>query len=598
MKRFTSAVLAALLLLFAVAPVPSNVYALDRLRYERAHANPLVIGGVELGYEAAVTLLGMAGVYVGATTLDEYGPQMQALVDDFTAYVNANGYFNEYNCDLSQYVDETGQNINVKAAYDAGFYDMVQSYLGSENARAILADGTVSNAIDKPVHKEYQGHAFYTVDQIPYMSLYLTDSAFSRRVLTDGMQVIGYQYLEHVDGAEKYRVWLASGSTPKNFTYNENDGNPYLYASSFTKYDFKVKDNALVGGSVGGNYGMYVYTDNSGAMFSKSAVISVGGSVLENVAGVSPFAGVFSPANVSARIGEIANGVYDKVRIFNPTAEQLEAGYDFQTIVSGELAGISTGIEGLDRAINTLIGVTSAISSWLSSTLFGQYCANVTTWLGDTPFGNVMGTVIDGVSDIPGHVDDAGQVVAGGIAALPGAIEGVLERTFPDSVAIPGVLEQTLSGVQAIPASIQSVIDAVNSGVLDLTGAIEGVMEMRPQWPKWESPEGEVEAFFVPTGTTDGVQVKLEDKVPFCYVVRSQAALTSMFANFSSNRSFYLDMEIPNAGSVHFDGESVLSQNLGLTDIATTIRIALTGLLCFALLYRAYKVVEETQGSV
>lgn len=615
-KRLTGAALAALLLFFACVPVPTNVYALDRLRYERAHANPGILLAGDLAYKAGVALLAGAGVMVAANTFDDWAPQSQRLVSDFVNYVNENGYYNEYNGDLSQYVDATGQNVNLQAMYNDGLYDMLLHYLNSESANEILYNGSSSASAPSNTGFNINGHMFKTCEALPY-ALALHTNSLAQGYLNDGYQPIGY-YFDGTSGTnDRYRSMFylfgkpaadgtfpvsldtLSGKVYAKFIYGTNGGD---FRALKISYDTL---NGTFGG--GGNIWSRAYEataqyrwfeDGSGITIYQGTPIAFDGLPVQTGYIPSVFAGVYEPGLVNQRIAEIASGAVQKIHVIEPTAEQIANGITYQDAISAQLAGISTGVEGLDQTINTLIGVTSGISSWLSSTLFGQYCATVTNWLGATPFGNVMATVIDGVNDIPGHVDDAGQVVAGGIAALPGAIEGVLERTFPDSVAIPGVLEQTLTGVQAIPGSIQSVIDAVNSGVLDLTGAIEGVMEMRPQWPKWESPEGEVEAFFMPTGTTDGVQVKLEDKVPFCYVVHSQAALTNMFANFSSNRSFYFDMEIPNAGSVHFDGESVLSQNLGLTDIATTIRIALTGLLCFALLYRAYKVVEETQGSV
>ena len=524
-KKLTGAALAALLLFFACVPVPTNVYALDRLRYERAQANPGVLVLGELGYYAAIAALTSAGVCVAANTLEQWGPQSTRMVDDFVNFVNENGYYNEQSGDLSKYVDATGQNVNLKAMYDDGFYDVVQRYLNSESAKQLLYEGTSSASAPSSSGFNINGHMFKTCEALPY-ALALHTNSIAQGFLDEGFQPIGYYFAGTSGTNDRYRSMFylfgkpasdgtipvsldtMSGGVYAKFIYGANGGD---FRACRISYD-------TLNGTFGGGGSVWTrayeavaqyrwFEDGSGITIYQGTPIAFDGLPVQTGYIPSVFAGVYEPGLVNQRIAEIASGAVQKIHIVQPTAEQLANGYTYQDAISAQLAGISTGVEGLDQTINTLIGVTSGISSWLSSTLFGQYCATVTNWLGATPFGNVMATVIDGVNDIPGHVDDAGQVVAGGIAALPGAIEGVLERTFPDSVAIPGVLEQTLTGVQAIPGSIQSVIDAVNSGVLDLTGAIEGVMEMRPQWPKWESPEGEVEAFFVPTGTTDGVQV-------------------------------------------------------------------------------------------
>ena len=118
---------------------------------------------------------------------------------------------------------------------------------------------------------------------------------------------------------------------------------------------------------------------------------------------------------------------------------------------------------------------------------------------------------------------------------------------------------------------------------------------MHPQLPQFEPPSGSIA---LPPGTLQAAEFDIKDKVPFCYVIRARDAIGSMFANFSGNRSFYFDLDIPNAGTVTFDGEVVLSQSMGGLDIATTIRVLATALLCLGLLYRAYKVVERSSGSI
>jgi len=606
-RRLTGAALAALLLFFACVPVPTNVQALDRVRYQKAYAGPeaVVLGGTPA---MLLTLMGMAGVYVACNTDGEWLENSAALASDFAQFVNENGYVNEYNCDISQYVDETGQNIDVSAAYAGGFYTMLQAYLDSESASQLMGEGANSVATHKK-SVSIDGHDFPMTDSIPYANRVLSYPSV-QELTGQGFALVGYNAKQNGNYLTIDYMFVKSTlaeGIPVQLSYVGNE----VYRADFQsgterKYVLVTMVNNEISGSVSPSNGYWSHWQSNGLglkMYT-GANFSYQGATLVPGAAVSEYAGVFDPASVQARLGEIASGAVDKVRIFEPTAEQLEAGYDYQTIMQNELAGINTGIEGLDQAINTLIGITSAISSWLSSTLFGQYCANVTTWLGDTPFGNIMATVIDGVTDIPGHVDDAGEVVAGGIAALPGAIEGVLERTFPDSVAIPGVLQDVLAGVQAIPATLADVVSAVQTGVMDITAALENVGNIKPNMPEQTD---EPMQFALPPAMQADYMNDLRDRVPFCYVVRMQEAMQGLSGNMTYSqaqglraqsssydmRSFYFDVEIPYAGEVRFDAEPFLSQQFGALDIATTIRILVSVLLCYGILLRAYKVVER-----
>ena len=97
----------------------------------------------------------------------------------------------------------------------------------------------------------------------------------------------------------------------------------------------------------------------------------------------------------------------------------------------------------------------------------------------------------------------------------------------------------------------------------------------------------------------EAAEFDIKDKVPFCYVIRSRDALASMFSNFSNNRSFYFELSFPYSDeTLSFDGEPVLGQSMGFLDIATTIRLLVTALICMALLFRAYKVVEVNSGGI
>ena len=619
-RKLTSVAIAALLLLWVVFPVPVNIAALDRYRYEKALANPGIALAGSASYAAGVVILAGAGIVVAANTLDEWAPQGERLVNDFVNYVNANGYYNEYSGDLSQYLDATGQNVNLQQAYNDGIYDMLQQYLASESAREMLYSGTSTAGAPRNSGFSINGNIFPSCSAIPY-ALAIRHQASASNWIDEGFTPIAYKALEvsGTNGQYQSMCYLFAkanedGQLPVQLGYIS--GNMYVNLLTNAGADYRaIKCNYdTLNGTFGGSATIWRrayeavaayrwYQDASGWIVFDGAPITFDGIPVEQGMAASHYSGVYQPELVNQRIAEIANGAVQKVHVINPTAEQLETGLTYQDIISAQLSGISTGVEGLDTSVNTLIGVASSIATMISSTLLGQYCATVTSWLGETPFGNIMATVIDGVTDIPGHVDDAAQTVAGGVAALPGAIEGVLEGLFPNSIAIPGILQGTLEGVQAIPGTIADVVTAVQTGVLDITGAIESVMQPSPNLPRLND---EPVAIALPPAFQANIQEDLRERVPFCYLVHMQEALQGLSGNLSyssgsglraqSNydmRSFYFDVEIPYAGEVRFDAEPFLSQSFGALDIATTIRILVSVLLCYGLLFRAYKVVER-----
>lgn len=615
MKKVTATALAVALLFWLLVPIPTGLASYDRGRFDKAYAGPEVaVLGVSPAAWAA--LAGAAGLcFVGAT----HPEWLQNTVDvgaGFAQFVNENGYVNEYNCDLSQYVDSSG-NIDVQAAYAGGFYNMLQAYLVSESAAQVLGNGVNSRDGGTRVFS-FNGHEFPACTSVPYAYLTLEQS-LCKKAYDQGYSLIGYKYVGNTDtNRERYSFLFAK---PKNeigvsVTLGEDssgvsarflgDGASYSYVTC-------TLDTLNMKFMGGGNYGIGVsleklpyawYEDGSGYSIYQETQVTYNGGVVAAGNGVSPYAGVFTPANVSARISEIASGSVSKVAPFSPTAEQLEAGYDYQTVISNQLSGISTGIEGLDAVLNTILSVLQTIAgiasapfawlqgwwnqivgwwaellTWVRATPIGQFCADVTSWLGSTPFGHIATTVIDGVQAIPGAVADAGQAVLEGVQAIPGAISGTLE----------GILE----GVQAIPASLSAVIAAVQSGVLDLTGVLDAVMHF---FNNGFTPDSL--PVVAPPSWSQELEVDLSDKVPFCYVIRAYHAIGAMFGNFSGNRSFYMELEIPYAGVVTMDGEQVLRQPLGGNDIATTIRILATSLLCLGLLYRSYKILERTANSL
>lgn len=587
-KRLTGAALAALLLFFACVPVPTNLQAWDRVRYQKAYAGAeiAVLGGTP---GMLLTLMGMAGVYVACHSDGEWLENSAAVASDFAQFVNENGYVNEYNCDISQYVDETGQNIDVQAAYDGGFYDMLQAYLASEGVSQTFENGNSSAAGTQKSSFVYNGVNYPAASEFPYAQ-YMTET--TSEMLSQGKVLVGYAYEGTLASGYRlgYTYYYAELPVAFETNYTQAAGNTLKSIEVLTGKSFQVvkSDGSLYSigsGTVNGR--LTVYETYSSRYFLNAGVpIVVNGNEVSATSGYT-HAGVFDPATVSSRIGEIANGAVSKVRVFEPTAEQLEAGYDYQTILQNELAGINTGIEGLDNILNSILSVVAPLAglvtapfswmqswwntlsgwwaellAWVRATPLGQFCSTVTEWMGSTPFGNIAATVIDGVQAIPGAVARAGQAVLEGVQAIPGAISGTLE----------GIRE----GVLSLPLSIADVVAAVQAGVVDLTGALESVTGMKL------TPSGN--GLHVSDEVKLRLDAMLDAKAPFCYLRRAQATAASVAGNFTSNADFYIDVDIPFAGTQRFDAGEILNRQWGSLTVAQYIRMLFTASLCAGLL--------------
>lgn len=581
MKKAVTVVLSAVIVFVMAFPVPMNVQLIDKARYEKANANP-VAAAVVVG-----TALAAYGVLVAGASTAEYTANLNSMYSDLES---ASGMTSAaFDSMLQGAVDSNG-NIDLGYLAQQGFFGLVPSVVSNmvNNGNAIVGDN--SSAAMNSVLK-YGNLTWKSVSSAP--------SEFSQVVgnypdYNDWSKVIGYvkyRYEYQTNRYYRYKFYYENNST--NLSINSSDSNPYI-GTFATSLSVTIYDSGTVNYSKSNSVNAQLrVNDVVNSTDSTSWYLNSNYSFPQTLSSLSKSVGSeasFVAAIKQAIIDGSASIPTSTVEAFNPTAEQLSTGYTTADVV-----------EAVSSGTGEVTGSIQGLQDWFSNNwgIFGQILAailgiasNVTAiadWAGTTPFPTIMSNVLNGITAIPGAISSAA-----------GSLGDVLGDTLDDVVsgvnAIPGLLNGTLEGIRtgvlSIPASIADVVAAVQAGVVDLTGAIEAVGDLFFNF-RLPIDTGQTVSIALPSGMPQAVEFDLSNKVPFCYLIRTQSALQSMFGNFQSNRSFYFDLQVPNAGTVRFDGEPVLSQSFGIMDIAQTIRALVTGVLCLGLLYRAYKILER-----
>lgn len=635
-KKPLTVALAAVLVLMALFPVPVGARSLDRARFQEANANPALAAPLIIG-----TALAACGVYVAGYDIAAYSSNRETISGQFVQFCADNLYHED--------IDAATAAIQ-SAVTPGGAVDMgVLSSLGILGLIPAFSEGLISSnqAVNGVSSLEsMQGvlnignHQFAYASGIPAVVATHSSEQLAQAQANGYADLVAMSVATEKNGNVTYQLYFTDASTMTASLYETTSGGADYSQLRLKFYGQVVTLTCL-------NTGAYSSGITNVTTRNTISVCLNGVRDLSAASTVDRFWYVYQGIEYPVTGYDVSNGMVSRatavvngeiaantaayptsqVQPFEPTAEQLAAGYDTSSILDAINSNTGT-VEGIAAQLGTLAGLLSPVAGiaanvqsikdawtntstaqttpfpWLDAlwdSLFGILGATplpdllspitlgvqaVQSWIGDTPFPTIMQTVIDGVQAIPDGIRNLGQ-------DLTGSLEGLLDGVLSIPGTLEGVLDGVLEGVQAIPGSIEQVIEAVQAGVVDLTGALDAVMH--PQLPQFEPPSGSIA---VPPGTLQAAEFDIKDKVPFCYVIRARDALGSMFANFNGNRSFYFDLDIPNAGTVTFDGEVVLSQNMGGLDIATTIRVLATGLLCLGLLYRAYKVVERSSGSI
>lgn len=625
-RKMCSLALAGVLVFFVACPVPSGIEDLDRARYGRAEAVVQVAAPL-----AAATVAALAGIYIGTCSGMDWTAACNTVFNGFVDYmesdyatqgarflnaVNSDGQIDTSRLDQDLIADLTG--------YAASMYQSGHAVQGSSSNQAYEYGIYFGNYFFNGVSTPFTGFENLGLNWSDCIGVYRDLSSTNDKYF----YLIGYESVAKTTSDPGVRV---SSTNTYSVTINLSSGQITTKKES-------------------GRFHLKSWEASHYVNMAFAWPASVSGWSIS--AGNHPVADIVLSSAMAAGTAAIPQGVYD---VFEPTAEQLESGYSTEDIVealnagneiagdiSGSVVQVLSSVQQIVQVLGTVnagvgsmaavvTGIASAPFTWLS-----DYMDFVMDWMGVGSFGagisgvvssvqaaqngiesglidvggavydvrntlsgellainanlramptlldlnNVMGTVISGVQAIPGAIGGAVDDLLGGVADLPGALEGLLE----------GVLD----GVLSLPDAISLAASGVLDGVLDLAGTLEGFMNPFFQWPDMGVPSGSIA---LPPGAANGFQAALEDKVPFCYLIRSQNALSSMFSNFGGSRSFYFDLDVPkgdgSVSRVRFDGETVLSQPFGMLDIATTIKILATALLCLGLLYRSYKIIER-----
>lgn len=601
-KKPLTVALAAVLVFMALFPVPVGARSLDRARFQEANANPAVAAPLII-----TTALAACGVYVAGYDMTAYANNQQTISGQFIEFCADNLYHEDIDAATAaiQSAVTPGGAIDMGVLSSLGILGLIPNFATGllEGGQAVSGDNSLAGSTGVL----YIGNKpFPTIQNTPSFLTNAQDKVARRTGRNDYDFValwVGvsptYNYIM------RYYFYFA----PSGATWNFYDYTSYQAVKSDGIYEVQINQDTRNGELTTFN------ADSVSVEFSNSSYL-----LNPDYEWVMRNEGVVTSTGFVSTSAAVVNGTIaantaayptTQVQPFEPTAEQLATGYDVSAILeainsnTGTIEGVAAQLGSIAGLLSPVAGIAANVQSikdawtttmtaqatpfpWLNS-LLSPITAGVQavqSWIGDTPFPNIMQTVLDGVQAIPDGIRNLGD-------DLTGSLEGVLDGVLSIPGTLEGVLDGVLEGVKAIPGSIAQVIEAVQAGVVDLTGALDAVMH--PQLPQFEPPSGSIA---VPPGTLQAAEFDINDKVPFCYVIRARDAIGSMFANFSGNRSFYFDLDIPNAGTVTFDGEVVLSQSMGGLDIATTIRILATALLCLGLLYRAYKVVERSSGSI
>lgn len=595
-RRFTAAFLAVVLFFAVCFPVPITD---DDIRYGQAYG----YAGSAAAYAALGTIAAVAGLYFVATTDQDYQTAVANTFDSLCTQLNVSGASLEST--LEGYANSKGE-VNM-AAVDPSIISGLSSLANAGYQGGTVIEG--DNSLGGPLM--YLSNVYFLTDGVePDLSVFPANNqppagSIYLETIVQSNGNYRYVYMKSMNTFEVKNTSSGSGGVTRLNSKSYSPGR-------FPYWSFDSEGNYL-SYYTGASIGINDYRDTSEVSHVNPAVPIIYGSDLPVRAVVADgVSAVATPALLSG--AATVSGVYD---IFSPTAAQLEAGYSVADVVeavnnnTGTVEGIgnqledvlsgvaslSTTLSGINALVNTISTTFSGLAqspfAWLQSwwnTLSGWW-AQLLAWLGASPFGTVMGTVISGVQAIPDGIRQLGDDITAGLDAIPGAIEGILNGD------LVGVLEGILDGILDIPASIATdlagVIDAIQSAVAELVAGLSAAT-FSFQWPGLPTFSGSG-SVGLPSGMGQGLETDLRDKVPFCYLLRSRDAVVSMINNFSSNRSFYFDLDIPFSNDrLHFDAEPFLSQRFGGLDIAQTVRVLVTWLLCLGLLYRSYKIVERT----
>lgn len=472
-KALSVALVAALL--FCTFPVSTGVPVLDRGRYEQAHAIAPAIPII------VATACAAAGVCIAGATTTTYDANLDSV---YSGLKNGTGHWSSswaqycqdkggFDAAMNSALTVDGQNIDLKVLTDAGFFDSLKSYtayclgngtaVSGSSSSSSRADVMTIGGLDFNVSSDLPGYAGYVESEFNWVLSQNNGYQLAGMIVTDGTTryvattTNSVYYINNNGKLAHMRGAIVGGLI---------DGEPKVWKDNYYVVAFDPVTSVLYSG-----YDFSGVEDYDGVSEKDPASFVVSGSMADALDGVDV---------------ELPSAT---VQPFEPTAEQLEAGYTSADVIavevgeigqttgeiSEDVASILTGVGGILTALSPLAGILTAVNtisgvvsgvqsspfSWLQTwwnTLSGWW-ASLLSMLGDTPLSTLLGPLA-GIADI--------------VAALTGQ-GGVLE--WLGNVTVGDLLTGVQSGVGSITGAISSGVTTMVNDVDTWLGTLNGWWE-------------------------------------------------------------------------------------------------------------------------
>lgn len=622
-------------LVVSLFPVPSGSTVLDRARYGRAEA---IAPAVPVAVVFA-TALAAYGVYIAGSGVASYEANRAQVYSDFMTANNLSS--SEADSMMAGAVTPEG-NIDLEALASSGFFGLVPALLSSmfDKGSAITGETSKNGSVDGVT---IEGRSFPPMEMLPVEYARIDQT----RVSEWGKVALWYKK-RVTNTYPSYDIWtFAYAESPVSINWV---GNYYILNAKYVqirKYDRTGFDSP----------GYYEtgqgFTLTPGVTGLNASIEYVNGASVSEIVSVDNYAVVVEE---SVQNGSAVTPT-NIVQVFEPTVEQLSAGYDSTTVLEAEVAeqtatiadlqaqilaqaaqigmlqtsveGVQASVDGLGAGIDDVNGnlgdildalaplvapatgvlvmlsplaaILTAVNAIVTSV---QSIAGVATGVQSSPFAwlaswwqSLTGwwaTLLQWLA-----VND----VASWWGTLSGWWQGLLDWVGATPIGqvigagvgvIDDAIADVVSGVLGLASDIAGVISAVNAGVAAIVAALDGVLAGEVTITPPTLEAGT--GIVLADQARRDLEALLDQKAPFCYVRRVQAVGNSMAGAFSSSSSFYVDVPLSTYGDVRFDAGQVLNQSWNGNTVAWYMRMLLTAVLCAGLIALAIRISLSVLG--
>lgn len=603
-KKPLTVAFAAVLVFMALFPVPVGARSLDRARFQEANANPAVAAPLII-----TTALAACGVYVAGYDLSAYANNQQTISGQFLQFCADNLYHEDIDAATAaiQSAVTPGGAIDMGVLSSLGILGLIPNFATGliEGGQAVSGDNSLAGSTGVL----YIGNSpFPTIQNMPSF-LSNAQAEVARYTGRNDYDFVALKV--NVSPTYDYIMMYYFYFAPSGATWNFYDYTSYQTVRSSGIYEVQINQDTRSGKlttfnassvNVGFSNSSYLLNPDYDWVMRDEGVVTSKGFVSTSAAIVN---------------GEIAanTAAYPTTQVqpFEPTAEQLAAGYDVSAILeainsnTGTIEGVAAQLGSIAGLLSPVAGIAANVQSikdawtttmtaqatpfpWLNA-LLSPITAGVQavqSWIGDTPFPTIMQTVIDGVQAIPDGIRNVGDDILEGLGAIPGAI-----GTASDVIVggLQGVLDASLglAGDIADALGLDAIADALISPVQGILEAVQATNN--PTYPTGAGVAlaADAKAQF---------DAKLLEKAPFCYVKRAQVVGENVAANFGGAASFYVDFPFPMMQEpLRVDATPFFLQSWGGFTVAEWIRMLLTSVLCAGFIVVAIKVAMRTVGT-